>query len=355
MGSFSPVFFIAVIAVAAFLRLNPEVVLKVPRIGFVLYHFVKGAPIPPYVVHDQWVNDSAWLKTGDVVVSVAAKSGTTWAMATVHAIRTKALVDYRDITDVVPWADFVRYPGETLDERIEFFKRASKPFTFGAYKSHDAPPLIKIRPDVKYIAGIRDPVDILASFKGFLATHSVEFSKMWGGFPDLNQSDEDYFKMMLVDKGDGTGLMDNILDYWVGWWPHRYDSNVLILNYADRLKDSHEDIRRIAKFLDVSLTDVEVDRIVASTDFKWMKKNTMKFSYAFEPEGVQQLKGTPAANIIPIIGEGLVSKGKDRRGRDEVPLQYAEETERKCLRRLGPEICVWLKTGGPLPNVEIPQ
>jgi aryl sulfotransferase len=352
IGPFARCIIITVVGVAVLLRLNPEIVLKVPKIGFVLYHFVKGAPIPPYFMHNQWANDTAWLNAGDVVISFTGKSGSTWATAVVHEIRTKGVgEEYRDITDVVPWVDFVRYPGETLEERIGFFKRAAKPFPFAVYKSHYCPPTVKVRPDVKYIIGTRNPVDILASFQGFLATHSKEFSDMWGGFPPLRQSDEEFHRMMLVDKGDGTGMMEDILNFWLGWWPSRNNPNVLVLNYADRVKDARGDILRIANFLEISLTDDEVDRIVAKTDFKWMKKNSNKFSYAFEAGGVQQLNGTPAANVVPLIGEGLIIKGKERHGSEELPSQWVKEMEQLCLRKVGPELCLWLKTGGPLPDV----
>lgn len=141
------------VGIAVYIGVFPEVVLKVPKLGFLLYHFASGAPIPPYMVNVQWEDDSKWLNSGDVVCSVAAKSGTTWAMATAHVLRTKGDDSFTQLLDVVPWADFVRYPGETLDTRIEYFKRAAKPYPFAVYKSHSTPSHIKMRDDVRYVVG----------------------------------------------------------------------------------------------------------------------------------------------------------------------------------------------------------
>ena len=80
---------ILITIIAIFLKSFPEIVLHVPKIGFLLYSIVKGAPIPAYIVKDMHKNDSAWLRPNDVIAAVAAKSGTTWMMATLHAIRTK--------------------------------------------------------------------------------------------------------------------------------------------------------------------------------------------------------------------------------------------------------------------------
>ena len=77
------------IALALFLKFYPEVVLHVPMVGFILYHLIKGAPIPPYIESNQYENDRTWLKPNDVVAAIAGKAGTTWMMATLHGIRTK--------------------------------------------------------------------------------------------------------------------------------------------------------------------------------------------------------------------------------------------------------------------------
>ncbi len=77
------------IFIAIRIKLSPEVVLKVPKIGFLLYHIINGAPIPPYIVQEHWKNDTEWLQGGSVVVSIAVKSGTTWAMVfTFHPFAT---------------------------------------------------------------------------------------------------------------------------------------------------------------------------------------------------------------------------------------------------------------------------
>ena len=36
---------------SVFIAIKPEIVLKIPKIGFIFYHIVAGVPIPPYMYH----------------------------------------------------------------------------------------------------------------------------------------------------------------------------------------------------------------------------------------------------------------------------------------------------------------
>ena len=74
----SVIIVVMVVALAYAVNQTPELTLRVPWIGFVFYHFLTGSHIPPYISYEAFKNDSSWLKDGDVLVSIAAKSGTTW-------------------------------------------------------------------------------------------------------------------------------------------------------------------------------------------------------------------------------------------------------------------------------------
>lgn len=55
----------------------PHLVLKVPKIGFILYAIL-GHEVPPYFDGKIFEHDQAWLRKGDVVIAACTKCGTTW-------------------------------------------------------------------------------------------------------------------------------------------------------------------------------------------------------------------------------------------------------------------------------------
>lgn len=290
-------------------------------------------------------------------MSIAPKSGTTWGMATVHSIRTKGQdTAFTDLYSLVPWADFVTYPGETQAERTAHWVNVSSRFLFGAFKSHFHPPIISLRDDVKYIIGVRDALDVLASFRTFLAMHTPEFSALWGGFPPLSQSDEDFENMMLKDAGDGKGglLQQFVFTYLKSWWPYLNKTNVLLLHYKDRARDPSADIDRISRFLNISLSSEEKANVIEQTSFQYMKQHEQKYAVCLFDE--LRAKGKVPANFgCALHRHAMIAKGVARSGMHEVPADIQARVQQMCVATLGEEICLWLKTGGPLPSASPPS
>ena len=61
-------------------------------------------------------------------------------------------------------------------------------------------------------------------------------------------------------------------DYNKEWWPYREDPNVLLLHYTDARKDLKGTVRKVSKFLDVDLTEDELDTVTQRCSFEHMKK-----------------------------------------------------------------------------------
>lgn len=100
---------VLVLALGVLLRWNRHVVLKIPKVGFVLYAMLGGS-VPGYISREAWEREAEWVRPGDVFVTIGAKSGTTWMLQTVQQIRTRGkLTDYADILMEIPWAEFVQY------------------------------------------------------------------------------------------------------------------------------------------------------------------------------------------------------------------------------------------------------
>ena len=78
--------------------------------------------------------------------------------------------------------------------------------------------------------------------------------------------------MFLNDSGPYYApYFSNIL----GYWKHRDQENILILHYEDMLKDLPKEIKKMADFLNVKISDVDMDRLCEHVAFDSMKENPM--------------------------------------------------------------------------------
>ena len=106
----------------------PHLFMKLPM-GFIPWA-ITGHFVPPYFDNTMWLDSGLreWVRDGDVVVAVGAKSGTTWMCYCADAIRRKGVKDgngllpYRDIMYTTPWLEASQKPGETWAERAAFYE-----------------------------------------------------------------------------------------------------------------------------------------------------------------------------------------------------------------------------------------
>jgi len=248
----------------------------------------------------------------------------------------------------------VRYPGEPLEERIAYFKRAAAGKPFAAYKTHSHPPAIKVRKDVKYVVGIRNYVDIAASFRPFMSEHHPAFSKMWGDFPPLSQTDAEYEHFALVDAGGGHSFMKlQVWDFVKSWWPHRKDANVLLLHYTNRVNQPEADIDALDSFLNTKLTREEKKAVLAQSSFEYMKAHDDAYLYLLPANDVQQLKGKPSNGMAIMRKGGMIAQGKNREADKVLSPKTIEALHVQCKEHINAAICEWLLKGGPVPEVEL--
>ena len=77
------------------------------------------------------------------------------------------------------------------------------------------------------------------------------------------------------------GDMDQLFDEWVdwgtpmehlvSWWPNRHEPFVLLVHYADLIRDPGGEMRRIADFLDVDIPTALWSEVVERCRFEAMK------------------------------------------------------------------------------------
>src|SRR3954452_5575412 len=172
----------------------------------------------------------------DVVIASYAKCGTTWLQQMVHSLRTGGDLDFDDISRVVPWIETAADVGLDLDG-----PQRGEPRAFKSHLSYDQVPA-----GGRYIVSVRDPRDALVSAYRFFEGWFFEPGSI--GMETLGR----------VRFVEGRTYYTHL----ASWWPHRHDTNVLLLAY-EHMKDDHEGaVRRVAEFIGFS---DEVERIAIAS------------------------------------------------------------------------------------------
>ncbi len=297
-------------------------------------------PAGPPWIQPQIQQEIKW-RDGDIVISVPAKSGTTWTMNIVHQLLTGGTADFRDIYEEVPWIEFLGYPGQSHQEvvdRVDAMPTSRR----RAFKTHSAPPQLPflkggVGQDVKYVVIFRNPEEALVSFRPFLEQHSDEWYDLWELPKEaLCRADFPSFYYEIVDS---HGMQGMFFGFLAAWWPLRDEPNVLFLHFSDMKRNREASIRKIAQFIGVEPTPNQWAAILEYTSFPWMKRHEDKFEAS-------------TAGKIPILKSGaMIRKGEV----GEAASDGMTKDISLHLREMGGRICPdpvavnWHYDGGDLP------
>ncbi|WP_317932360.1 sulfotransferase domain-containing protein [Halioxenophilus sp. WMMB6] len=294
---------------------------------------------PPWIQPE--IQQQIEWRNGDVIISVPAKSGTTWTMNIVHQLFAGGSADFDDIYAEVPWIEFISHPEQPQQEVVD--RVAAMPTTRPrAFKTHSAPPTLPFikagsGPDLKYIVVFRNPEEALVSFRPFFDQHADEWYQMWD-LPKAALCRDDFpsFYYEVVNKAQMQGMFFGFL---ADWWPLRTEKNVLFLHYNDMKRDHEATLKKIADFLGIEPTAEQWQAIATYTSFPWMKQHEEKFE-------------ARTAGLVPILKSGaMIRKGESGKAKSE---GMTEEIA-KHLREVGSQICNdpvaldWYYNGGDLP------
>ena len=88
----------------------------------------------------------------------------------------------------------------------------------------------------------------------------------------------DFVKERWLSQGEPQRLTDyaSYFHYLASWWPHRNDSNVLLVFYED-LKECYESsVRSIADFMGIT-DESHIQVALERSTFEFMKRHSDKF------------------------------------------------------------------------------
>jgi len=358
------------IVVGIVAKVCPEVVLKIPNIGFIAYAILGGNSgfVPPYFDNEQYKIDNFrdWARDGDVMVAVGAKSGTTWMCYCSDAIRRKGSdevgLPYTDIMYSTPWLEMRQYPGQPWSERKDLYNTTVLPngkklkdywdnpaFPFRVFKTHFGPKQaggspyadilpIKEFPKVKYVAVVRNPYEMFGSWYSFVAKHRDQFRQAWGGFPpeypDLDSAAKD-----VLPGGNSESLY---FPYVKSWWAFRNEPNVLLMHYTDMVNDLDGMVRKLSAFLGVDLSPGQAEAVKTKCSFQHMKENSNQFDYIL-PLNLEMgtvIKASQFVNQGKSDGGTGAKSGLSAETTHLIEEALATELKDPALRR-------WAVSGGP--------
>ena len=355
------------ITIGSIAKYKPELFFKIPHYGFIPWA-ISGGAMPPYIVPGPFEEGNTdWLKDGDVVVSVAAKSGTTWMLFCSHQIRVKGNDEefpYGDVSLSTPWPEFIQTPGDDWEIQKDKYNTTILPdgtpyknywdnpgYPFRVFKSHNHAEAFgsligdkdKRKKNVRFLAMTRYGLDQIASMVPFFLCHSDGFRNLWGGFPPASSAPiREISKERLEQCKPGGIWFSQFGPYVNSWWKVKDEDNVLFLHYSDAKRDLPGTVSKMAKFYGIGLTEKEHGKIVEKCGFKYMKEHESMFEYTVplnpDFQGKVMAKG------------GLIRKGKQGDGKE-----YFTEVEKEEWHKIeedhygdDPVKLNWARYGGDL-------
>lgn len=267
----------------------------------------------------------------DVIVSTYAKSGTTWTQQIVSQLIFNG-AEGVNVPEISPWVD-MRIPAR--EQKLAALEaQAHRRFM----KTHLPLDAFVFRQEVKHIYVARDGRDVLWSFHNHHLNANALFYELINDTPGrvgppLPVCDPDIRRYFLNwVENDGApfwSMWDNVRT----WWTVRRHPSVLMLHYADLKKDLPGAVRKIARFLDISLDDATFSRVVKHSSFDYMKLNAEK--------------SAPLGGVVWQGGAGaFINKGSNGRWKDVLTPADIALYEGRAQAELGPDCARWLAEGG---------
>lgn len=220
-----------------------------------------GTPDP---THDPYALAHFQVRPTDVLITTAAKAGTTWMQQILHQLHSGGDDQFYSIDDVVPWLELPR-DGKHWSDVLAEYEARPDPRIFKTHCTYEQTPGVDT---ARFILTSRDPRDCCISFYHH----------------KMDMTDEAKTRMGITDPENFDHFLDSWLKYesWYrnvsSWWPHRNDRNVLWLRYEDLKHDLNAGLNKILTFLNWQITDEQRKRILILCSFEWMKANTIRFA-----------------------------------------------------------------------------
>ncbi|MCB9230580.1 MAG: sulfotransferase domain-containing protein [Bacteroidia bacterium] len=207
----------------------------------------------------------------DIFALVYSKSGTNWILQIIQQAIWLGESEFDHIHSVVPWAESP-FPG--IPPLNENPPRLSPHTGLRCIKANSYPTIVPWSEKARYVGVIRDPKEILvSSYHFFPANFGLTGHYGVQEWVDLFQSNEFFAGSWARHTAE--------------LWAMRDRPNVLILQFHEMKKDLPAAVRKVVDFLGLSLTEAQIQQVIAKSGYKYMESIDEKF-------------GPP---ILPLVGK----------------------------------------------------
>lgn len=214
----------------------------------------------------------------DIVIATPYKSGTTWMQNIIMHLIFQDL-QIRQAWEYSPWLDMRLAPLSEIIDKLE----AQKHRRF--IKTHLPLDGLPYHSEPKYIVVGRDGRDVFMSLWNHYRNFTPEFFEEMnnGDYVPLAECPDDIHELwqMWITQGwfdwetEGYPFWSNF-HHIQTWWDYKDLPNIFFVHYNDLLADLEGEIRRIADYLEITVPDDMLLKIVDAVTFKTMKKNAEK-------------------------------------------------------------------------------
>jgi aryl sulfotransferase len=251
--------------------------------------------------------DAVVPRDDDIIVTTAYKAGTTWTQRIVAALVLGP--GPVELMRASPWID-ARFQGPVESVLAAIEAQDHRRFM----KSHLAADGLRYFPQAKYLVVGRDTRDVFMS----LWNHYSSYTDLT--YSLLNDAERPGPEFPRCPATPGALWPRWIADGWFDWepdgWPYwshhhhlstwwsaRDTPNVMFVHYGDLLADTENEMRRIARFLDIEIAEESWPALVADVGINAMRDEARR-------------GGDPSSMIFHGGAERFFYKGTNSRWRD---------------------------------------
>ena len=275
----------------------------------------------------------------DIVIATSIKSGTTWMQAIVAQLIFQDLQTH-DLMQLSPWIDTRLWPitAQKLAEVLEGMEHRR------FLKTHTPLDGVPYYPQVKYIVVARDARDVFMSLWNHYHNLTPEFYERANAplgadeepFPRCPQDIRTFWQQWLTRgwfpwESEGYPFWSN-LRHTQTWWEFRHLPNILLVHYNDLLQDLTGEIRRLARYLDIDVSEALLSRIADAVTFRSMKRKAAQLV----PDHETTFRS--GANVF--VNKGTVGRWRGVLEQADLALHEAA-----VARELSPDCARWLERG----------
>lgn len=310
---------------------------------------LKSDPLPVVVrryqnhMLDSTLWDAYHPRPDDIVISTSYKSGTTWMQGIVGQL----IFGEQEVPPgSSPWLD-ARWTDQA--EKLALLEAQ----THRRYiKTHLALDGLPYYPEVRYIVVNRDARDVFMSFWNHYSSFTPAFYDKVNNLPgrvgpplppcpeDIHECWRNWITRGWFEwESEGYPWWGN-LHHTKSWWEYRHLPNLLFVYYNDLQTDLTGEIRRVADFLSIPVSDAEITGVAEKVSLAAMRRKA---------EALEGLNENFRGGATTFFYKGSNGRWKGVLSDDELAL-YHEAAE-----RLLPADCIrWLEHGRaarPSPSV----